>query len=92
MRRLRNPMYRARMDSFPPCPQTLEDLSRLLLQEQWRNKISCTVDKDDNLYCGSTTASDGSHSVAFISERMRRFTSSVDILQSDGTFRGGIHS
>ncbi|KAK3914726.1 ATP synthase subunit beta [Frankliniella fusca] len=87
MRKLRNPMYRARIESFPPVPESLRDLTRLLLRDEWREKISCTVDKDDNLYCGSTTATDNSHHVAFISARMRRFASRISILQSDGTFR-----
>jgi hypothetical protein len=86
MRRLRNPMYRARMRRYPPIPKTLRELTRLLLQDRWK-EISGTIDEEDNLYAGSTTASDGSHHVLFISQRMLQFMSNIKIVQSDGTFR-----
>ena len=86
IRRLRNSMYRARMSSYPqPGHQTLRELTQLLLQQQWR-KISSTVDGGENLYAGSITAVDGSHHVAFMSPRMRNFSSRITVLQSDGTF------
>ncbi|XP_034250836.1 uncharacterized protein LOC117651143 [Thrips palmi] len=86
MRRLRNAMYKARMDSFPQIPDTLSEVTQLLLQRRWA-KISSTVDGDDNLYAGSITALDGSHNVVFMSRRMRDFAGRISILQSDGTFR-----
>ena len=84
LRKLRTPMYFARMKSYPPIPNTLTDLTRILLQNR---RISETVDGDENLYAGSITATDGSHHVAFISPRMIQFLGKVKIVQGDGTFR-----
>jgi len=86
MRRLRNSMYKARMDSYPQIPDTLSEATQLLLQRRW-SKISSSVDGDDNLYAGSVTAMDGSHNILFMSRRMREFAGRISILQSDGTFR-----
>ena len=86
MRRLRTSVNQRRNKSYPNIPLTLRDLTRLLLQKKYRN-ISRTVDGDDNLYAGSTTATDGSHHVAFISQRMLEFMSDIKVIQSDGTFR-----
>lgn len=84
LRRLRTPMYMARMKSYPPIPNSLTELTQALLQNP---RISETVDGEENLYAGSVTATDGSHHVAFISPRMIEFLGKVKILQGDGTFR-----
>ncbi|XP_034254486.1 uncharacterized protein LOC117653153 [Thrips palmi] len=84
MRKLRTPMYRARMASFPPLPQTLRELTQVLLQNP---RISKTVDGEQNIYAGSIDANDGSHHVLFVSPRMREVLQQVTILQGDGTFR-----
>jgi len=84
MRRLRTPMYRARMASFPPLPQTLRELTQVLLQNP---RISKTVDGEENLYAGSVDADDGSHHVLFVTPRMREVLQQCIIVQGDGTFR-----
>lgn len=84
LRRLRTPMYQARMRAYPPIPYTLQDLTRLLLHNP---NISETVDGEDNMYAGSVTAADGSHHVAFISRRMLHYMGRLKCIQGDGTFR-----
>lgn len=84
LRRLRTPMYRARMASYPPVPLTLRELTQVLLGHP---RVSLTVDGDENMYAGSTTAADGSHHVVFASRRMLDFMGQCQLLQADGTFR-----
>ena len=86
MRRLRSAMYNKRKKSFPEIPQSLQGLTQILLQPQFRH-ISSTIDETDNLYAGSVTAHDGSHHVLFMSKRMLGHMAEVKILQADGTFR-----
>ncbi|KAK3910275.1 Transposase for insertion sequence element IS905, partial [Frankliniella fusca] len=87
MRRLRGAMWRTRMKSFPAIPHTLKELTQVLLNPQYRAKVASTIDGSGNLYAGSCTATDGSHNVLFISERMIDFLKNIKVIQSDGTFR-----
>lgn len=84
VRRLRTPTYRARAASFPPIPQTLHDLTQVLLGHP---RVSVTVDGEQNMYAGSITADDGSHHVVFVSRRMQDFMTQCKLLQGDGAFR-----
>lgn len=84
VRRLRTPMYRARSEIFPPIPQTLYELTQVLLGHP---RVSVTVDGEQNMYAGSATADDGSHHVVFVSRRMLNFMGQCQLLQGDGTFK-----
>lgn len=84
VRRLRTSMYRARSRTFPPVPQTLLELTQVLLQNP---RVSVTVDGEQNMYAGSITADDGSHHVVFVSQRMLDFMGQCKLLQGDGTFK-----
>ncbi|KAK3929544.1 UPF0251 protein [Frankliniella fusca] len=84
MRRLRTPMYSARMRRYPRVPNTLRELTRVLLNTP---RLSATVDGTENLYAWSITATDGSHHIAFFSPRMLTFMKKIKFVQSDGTFK-----
>lgn len=86
LRRLRSAMHAARKKTFPPIPQTLRELTQLLLDPQ-NEFISKTIDETDNIYAGSVTATDGSHHIAFMSRRMANHMGDVKIIQVDGTFK-----
>ena len=84
LRRLRTSMHRVRSGTFPPVPQTLLELTQVLLGHP---RVSVTVDGEQNMYAGSITANDGSHHVVFVSRRMLDFMGQCKLLQGDGTFK-----
>ncbi|XP_034246305.1 uncharacterized protein LOC117648159 [Thrips palmi] len=84
LKRLRGSMYKTRMNKYPQIPHTMRELTQILLSN---DKISKTIDDSENLYAGSTTATDGSHHIAFFSPRMLRFMENLKIIQGDGTFK-----
>lgn len=85
LRRLRPAMHRARSDVYPTLPQSLQELTNILQDPQWESLIT-TIDQQDFIYLGSTTALDGSHSVIFMSSRCLMIMRMADILFADGTF------
>jgi len=72
------------MDKYPHIPHTLRGLTRVLLQDP---TLARTLDDTESMYAGSTTATDGSHHVMFLSPRMTEFLADCTILHGDGTFR-----
>jgi len=72
---------------MPPIPHTLRELTQVLLNDNYRNKIASTIDSTDNLYAASCTARDGSHNVLFMTQRMINFLPRLKVIQCDGTFR-----
>ncbi|KAK3920547.1 Nonribosomal peptide synthetase TES [Frankliniella fusca] len=85
IRRLRPAMQRTRSTIFPTIPPSLTALTATLNNPAWANLIQ-TLDGADSMYLGSTTATDGSHSVLFCSARCLEVMRVVDILFADGTF------
>ncbi|KAK3926312.1 Alpha-galactosidase A, partial [Frankliniella fusca] len=86
LRRLRTTMQNERTKSHPKIPQTLEKLTDILVDPQYR-WLTASVDKRDNIYAGSVNAVDGTHCVLFMSERMLDFCGRITLIQSDGTFK-----
>lgn len=71
---------------FPRVPETLEQLTLILQNPQYR-VISATTDAADNLYAASVTDALGAHHIIFSSRRMLRFAKEFSLLFSDGTFK-----
>ncbi|KAJ1526453.1 hypothetical protein ONE63_009587 [Megalurothrips usitatus] len=86
MNRLRTSMRNARTKTYPAIPQTLKELTELLMKKKNRY-LAKTTDNKDLLYAGSVDASDGSHNVVFISKRMRKVMADVQVIHADGTFK-----
>ncbi|XP_034236489.1 uncharacterized protein LOC117642414 [Thrips palmi] len=84
--KIRSAMQRARAKMFPPAPDTLRELTRILQDPRYRI-ISATHDARDSLYAASVTADDQSHHIIFMSRRMARVARSLDLLFADGTFK-----
>lgn len=82
--KLRKSMYKVRNKRFPGIPHTLRELTQTLLDHP---EISKTTDGLENMYCGSITATDGSHHVGFLSPRMANLLGNLKIIQGDGTFK-----
>ncbi|KAK3926922.1 GTPase Der [Frankliniella fusca] len=82
--RMRNAMRSARMQNYPELPRSLRNLTRVLNDDQFR-VITQTEDGTDNLYGGSVTATDGSHHIMFVSQRMLNYLKISRILHGDGT-------
>lgn len=83
---MRTPMRNARLRSYPFPPESLRDLSNILLDPQY-SVLTMTADGEDNLYAGSVTDVDGGHHVVFASNRMIDQMKKFRVLHSDGTFR-----
>lgn len=85
MPRIRTSMRNARMERYPNIPATLLDLGDLLRDPQYES-ICSTIDGNDNIFGNQVTATDGSVSIIFASDRMLRFMARVRIIFCDGTF------
>lgn len=84
--KVRSAMQRARYSMFPPCPETLQELTEILQDPRYQ-VVTSTLDGEDNLYLGSVTAGDGSHHVLFMTRRMAQVCSRLRNLFADGTFK-----
>lgn len=84
--RMRTPMRTARMSRYPNIPHSLEDLSRIMLNPQYR-VITISDDGTDNIYAGSVTDGNGDHHILFASRRQLRLMKTFRVLHSDGTFK-----
>jgi len=82
--KLRGTMHRARMEAFPNIPHTLRGLTQAMLTDP---NLAQTTDETEHMYAGSTTATDGSHHVMFISPRMAEFMGNCKYIHGDGTFK-----
>ncbi|KAE8745172.1 hypothetical protein FOCC_FOCC008238 [Frankliniella occidentalis] len=78
-------MRRARLETYPEIPQTLEELSAALLDVN--NAHIIQTEGDDFIYAGSVTARDGSHHVIFMSEEQKWILGEAEVLHADGTFK-----
>ncbi|KAE8745029.1 hypothetical protein FOCC_FOCC008341 [Frankliniella occidentalis] len=86
LRRLRTVMRNTRLKKYPVIPQTLQELTDLLMNPD-NDWLPASVDKKDNIYAGSVNATDGTHCILFMSERMLQFAGEVLLFQADGTFK-----
>lgn len=85
MPRMRTSMRNARIERYPNIPESLNELGDLLRNPLYAS-ISSTIDGSGNIYGNHVTATDGTVSIIFASERMLQFVARVNIMFSDGTF------
>ncbi|KAK3931470.1 FLYWCH-type zinc finger-containing protein 1, partial [Frankliniella fusca] len=85
MPRLRSSMRKARLDTYPEIPPTLEELTIELMDDS--NGHIIHTEGDDSIYAGSVTASDGSHHLIFMSNEQKWLLGEVRVIHADGTFK-----
>lgn len=86
-------MRNARLQRYPPPPETLRDLTEIL-QDPRYSVITLSQDGQDNIYGGSVDDADGEHHILFISQRMVEKCREFSVLHADGTFKSvpvGLH-